>query len=58
MALLATKGAQPQISRESLIADLGTMFSPQQILQDEENQRPFECDGLAVYKQMPWLVRC
>jgi len=56
MTLLATKGAQPQISRESLIADLGTMFSPQQILQDEENQRPFECDGLAVYKQMPWLT--
>ncbi|MDP6166758.1 MAG: FAD-linked oxidase C-terminal domain-containing protein [Gammaproteobacteria bacterium] len=32
------------------------MVKPEQVLWDDENQRPFECDGLAVYRQMPWVT--
>ncbi|MDP6969331.1 MAG: FAD-linked oxidase C-terminal domain-containing protein [Gammaproteobacteria bacterium] len=51
---------EPQVStvlsRQALVADLGRLVTPQQVLDDDENQRPFECDGLAVYKQMPWIT--
>ena len=43
-------------SRKELVADLIAMVKPEQVLWDDENQRPFECDGLAVYKQMPWIT--
>ncbi|MFC6204465.1 MULTISPECIES: FAD-linked oxidase C-terminal domain-containing protein [Psychrobacter] len=41
-------------------AELVQMFSafikPEYVISDEETQRPFECDGLSVYCDMPLIV--
>lgn len=41
-------------------ATLVTMFrafiDPEYVISDEETQKPFECDGLSVYCEMPLLV--
>lgn len=42
--------------REQLSKEMAKIVSADKVLVDDENQRPFECDGLAVYKQMPWVT--
>lgn len=41
-------------------AELSAMFSafidPAYVINDSETQRPYECDGLTIYTQMPLLV--
>ncbi|MGM8888005.1 FAD-binding protein, partial [Psychrobacter sp. 1U2] len=41
-------------------ATLASMFrdfiEPEYVISDEETQKPFECDGLSVYCDMPLLV--
>lgn len=44
------------MSRNDLANAMAKIVSAKQVLSDDENQRPFECDGLAVYKQMPWVT--
>jgi glycolate oxidase len=40
----------------SLINHLRTILPPEALLTDREDLRPFECDGLAVYRQTPVAV--
>ena len=40
----------------ALIAELEGFLAPDAILYDDEDLRPFECDALSVYRQMPLLV--
>jgi glycolate oxidase len=42
--------------KELLIAGLGNILASEQIISDPETQRPYECDGLSVYTEMPFLI--
>jgi glycolate oxidase len=39
-----------------LIRALNSLLPPESVLTDVEDLRPFECDGLAVYRQLPMVV--
>jgi glycolate oxidase len=40
----------------ALIRALSKILPPESLLVDAEDLRPFECDGLAVYRQLPMVV--
>jgi glycolate oxidase len=42
--------------RVQLAAALLQVLPPGAILSDPEDTRPYECDGLAAYRQMPLIV--
>ncbi|MEJ2141515.1 MAG: FAD-binding protein, partial [Gammaproteobacteria bacterium] len=42
--------------RNSLINKLKKILPAQYILSEDEELRPYECDGLSAYRQLPWLV--
>lgn len=46
----------PEQSRTELIAELRGFVDAAYIVDDDETKRPYDCDGLAAYRQMPWLV--
>jgi glycolate oxidase len=39
-----------------LIRALRVLLPPESVLTDKEDLRPFECDGLSAYRQLPMLV--
>lgn len=45
----------PERQRE-VVAALKTVVPPHCVLFDEEDTRPYECDGLAAYRQLPMVV--
>jgi glycolate oxidase len=49
-------GIPPSILRESLLPALRRLLPASSVLDTEENQRPYECDGLSAYRQLPGLV--
>ena len=42
--------------RDELIAELATFLPRESVLSEPEELRPFECDGLSVYRRLPMLV--
>ncbi len=48
------KNAWPE--RQALIAALLHILPPQDVLYEEEDLRPYECDGLTAYRQLPGVV--
>jgi len=42
--------------KERLISRLGAILSPEALLSREEELKPYECDGISVYRQLPLLV--
>jgi glycolate oxidase len=44
------------VDRPALIARLRKVLPPQALLVEEEELRPYECDGLTAYREMPLLV--
>ncbi len=46
----------PGYNQHILAAHLSDFLNSEQIIVDRETQRPFECDGLAVFTEMPLLV--
>lgn len=46
--------AQPD--RAELTRLFREFIEPEYVIEDEETQRPYECDGLAMYCEMPMLV--
>lgn len=42
--------------RDKLVSRLGDIVDSQYILTAEEQLRPFECDGLSVYRELPMLA--
>ena len=42
--------------KESLREKLSEFLPPHAIIDDSESQRPFECDGLTLYRELPLLV--
>jgi glycolate oxidase len=47
---------QPTTMHTDLIQRLATILRRSAILQSEEEKRPYECDGLSAYRQLPSLV--
>jgi glycolate oxidase len=43
-------------AHSGLIRALRNLLPPESVLVDAEDLRPFECDGLAVYRQLPMVV--
>ena len=46
----------PPIDRERLIERLGTILPAASLLHAPEDLRPYECDGLTAYRQLPLLA--
>ena len=44
------------IDRGQLLAQLKAILPQHCLIADRESQRPFECDGLALYRELPQLV--
>ncbi len=44
------------LDRSALIKELSTFLRETQIIHEQEALRPYECDGLSAYRQMPLLV--
>jgi glycolate oxidase len=44
------------ISRQKLLAELSQVAPRETLLASEEALRPFECDGLSMYRELPLLV--
>jgi glycolate oxidase len=42
--------------REALLRGLRAILRPDSLLVDEEDTRPYECDGLTLYRQLPMAV--
>jgi glycolate oxidase len=42
--------------RQSLAARLREFMPRNSVLTEEEDLRPYECDGLSAYRQLPWIV--
>lgn len=45
-----------EVDREKLVRGLREVLAPDNLLIDDESMRPFECDGLSAYRQMPLVV--
>jgi len=45
-----------QSKRAALVAELRTFLPDDSVLEREEEVRPYECDGLSAYRQLPLLV--
>ena len=52
----ATANESPVEPNSELIARLRDFMPRESVLVDAEDLRPFECDGLAVYRQLPMAV--
>ena len=42
--------------RPALVAELQAILSDEAVLYDEEDLRPYECDGLSIYRNTPLVV--
>lgn len=45
-----------QVDQDALLGGLRELLPADALLIDEEAKRPYECDGLAAYRQMPLVV--
>jgi glycolate oxidase len=49
-------GRFASVNRDELIAALRPCVAPQALLTTEEELRPYECDGLSAYRELPLVV--
>jgi len=42
--------------REQIVADLRAIVPGEGVIDDETGRRPYECDGLTPYRQLPMVV--
>ena len=49
-------GALPDVDRQALLHALKTRLPNLEILHQQEELRPYECDGLSAYRTTPMLV--
>ena len=49
-------GGQERPDTASLAAQFREVIDERYVVTTTESKRPYECDGLSVYKQMPGLV--
>ncbi len=48
--------APPAISRDELLRRLGQLLPPHCIIETTESLRPYECDALTIYRELPLLA--
>jgi glycolate oxidase len=46
----------PNLRRQQVAAALSARLPHGVVLHDPEDTRPYECDGLAAYRQLPMIV--
>ena len=51
-----TASPSPDISKSELIKKLFSFLSLESVLYEPEDLKPYECDGLSAYRNLPWLV--
>lgn len=47
---------ESSLSQRELAARLRRLLAPESVLADEEQRRPYECDGLSAYRELPLIV--
>jgi glycolate oxidase len=47
---------EPQADRALLLRELAAILPPSALLVEHEDLKPYECDGLTAYRQLPWIV--
>ncbi|MCG8520119.1 MAG: FAD-binding protein [Pseudomonadales bacterium] len=47
---------QPRVSQAQLAAELRAFIDPDYVITDNETMKPYECDGMSMYCEMPLLV--
>lgn len=47
---------KPTISRQQLAETFRQFIDPAFVISDDETLKPYECDGLAMYRELPMLV--
>src|SRR5690606_15724227 len=47
---------KPKISKAELAEQLRTFVDANFVITDNETMKPYECDGMSMYCEMPWLV--
>ncbi len=52
----ASERVNHTIDLKDFVASLKAIIPAQSILTEQEELKPYECDGLAAYTQVPWLV--
>ena len=52
----STKNDFPEINHQQLIRQLLNILPTDSVLHTEEDLRPYECDGLSAYRQLPMVV--
>ena len=54
--VISQKVSGAQVPRERFAAMLREQLPRTSVLTAEEDQRPYECDGLSAYRKLPWIV--
>ncbi|MCR4346890.1 MAG: FAD-binding protein [Sulfuricaulis sp.] len=54
--VISQKVSGTQVPREKFAALLRKRLPRASVLTTEEDQRPYECDGLSAYRKLPWIV--
>jgi glycolate oxidase len=55
-AIGATEQVFPGVDRAALVRELSAALPRDGLLHADEDLRPYECDGLSAYRQLPMLV--
>lgn len=53
---LSKRNPGTKILRDRCAAQLREFLPREAVLVDEENLRPYECDGLSAYRRLPWIA--
>ena len=53
---LSERNPGQDVVRRRFAARLREFLPREAVLTDEEDQRPYECDGLSAYRRLPWIV--
>jgi glycolate oxidase len=56
MKMYAEHLKPPALSRNEVVRALQSLLPRDAVLYQEEDTRPYECDGLSAYRQTPWVV--
>ncbi len=51
-----TETTRPPSEKQALVAALRQFLPPESVLENEEDLRPYECDGLSAYRRLPLVV--
>ncbi|MFN0040556.1 MAG: FAD-linked oxidase C-terminal domain-containing protein [Burkholderiales bacterium] len=55
-ALLSSELLQSPVAKDELVRRLAAVLSPESLLHDREDLKPFESDGMTAYQRLPMLV--